>query len=158
VSIQWVQGLSTHVIILNERGESPDAPIAENLYGFSLTFSHVLVPEHLVLEVAKPFLWGDGRFDSPLDVLLILPWRPLKKWEFSVGAGVTWNVRVFDPDREEIEGQGNEISLGFLGTVALAYRLTPRWFLEALVDSAYIPGNVIVTAELSPAFGVVHSF
>ena len=144
--------------LLDERSDAPEAPHGESLYGFSLAYGRVLIEEWLTLDISKPIMWGSGRFDSPLDVLLMMPFQWGQRWELSVGVGATYNIRIFDQEREKIEGQANELSLGILAGATTAYRVTPQWQLELGFDYAYIPGNVIVTSEFSPAFGIAHLF
>ena len=145
--------------VLRERAIPGDPrAVAEDLYGFTLVYERLLIPEWLLLEISKPFLWGEGRFDSPFGVTLALPLRLGRRWEANVGLGGTMNLRVFDKETEEEAGISNKLSLGLTASAGLAVEIRETWALHLNLEGAYIPGSDVVRAELTPTLGVVHHF
>jgi len=134
-----------------------DAPERDRLGGFVLSYDRVLVHDLLALSFAKPFLFGSGRFDSPFDTSL----RVMRRWgdaEPFVAAGATFNIRVFDAEREEIEGRPNALSLGIVGAGGLAYWLGEATALEAEVGFAHIVAGPVVDNEISGSVGLAFAF
>ncbi len=147
---------------LTERESRTEARLPENehLVGFVIAYERTLIPEHLELQLAKPFLFNGERFDSPLDIV-VRGLFPKGAWEPLVGLGLSGNLRVFEREREEAEGARAEFSLGIIFEVGFSYFFTPRWALE--LELAYI-WNVWVSTrsgfehELAPALGGVFHF
>lgn len=107
----------------------------DNLYGFKLSYDRVLIPSHLALVFAKPFLFTDGRYDSPFEFLLKGLFRK-GSWEPFLGAGISNNLRIFAREREEIEGKRVEFGFGIIAATGLAYLITPHWGIE--LEFAYV--------------------
>ena len=84
---------------------------SEHLGGFILSYERELIPEHLALTIAKPFYFSRERFDTPFDVILRGIFRR-GAWKGFIGAVVTWNIRVFEEERAEQEGEKNLMSFG----------------------------------------------
>jgi len=131
---------------------------ADDMWGFMLSYEHVIIPEYLLFEIAKPFLWGHGRFDSPLDLLFRSLLRVGGHFEIFFGVGVTFNFRFFSGERKEHENTGNEFSVGPLLSAGFAIPIKDGWSIDAGCDYIYIPGSVIVTHEISPALGFTYAF
>lgn len=149
-----VKGAAIRLFLDEESGASS----TDDLVGVSLSYERVLVPDALVLELSKPFYFGrNGRFDSPFDVLLELT-RRFGPVEPFVGAGVTFNLRVFDPDREAAEGRRYEPTLGVITSAGGVFWIAERWALELEVAYAYLPVSRSVRHEVSAAFGPVFAF
>lgn len=147
-----------HVLAPRESGVSGTAaPEREHLGGFSLAYERTLVPGWLALEVAKPFYFAPGRFDSPFDTSLKLlhRWGPVEPF---VAAGITFNIRVFDDEREEIEGRANELSFGLVATVGAVVWLTKRWAIEVEGSYEWIPAGAVVNHELGATIGPLIGF
>ena len=129
----------------------------EHLFGFVIQYSRHLIPERLALTFSKPFLFNKERVDTPFDFVL----RGLVRkdpWEFFAGLLVTWNIRVFEREREEKEGERNALSFGFGVVTGGAYFFNPRWSVDLEVGYAYIPTADIVTHEISASFTGVHHY
>jgi hypothetical protein len=129
----------------------------EHLGGFFISYSRHLIPEHLALTISKPFLFNKERFDTPFDFLLRGLFRK-GSWEGFIGLLLTWNIRVFEREREAKEGEKNVLSFGIGGVVGGAYFFNPRWSLDAEVSYAYVPTEDIVEHELSAALSGVYHF
>jgi len=129
----------------------------EHLGGFVISYSRHLIPEHLALTVSKPFLFNKERFDTPFDVLLRGLFRK-GSWEGFIGLLVTWNIRIFEKEREQKEGERNVLSFGFGPVVGGAYFFNPRWSLDLEIGYTYVPTADIVTHELNAALTGVYHF
>ena len=129
----------------------------EDLGGFFISYSRHLIPEHLALTISKPFLFSKERFDTPFDFVLRGLFRK-GSWEGFIGLLITWNIRIFEKEREAQEGERNVLSLGVGGVIGGAYFFNPRWSLDAEVSYAYVPTEDIVEHELSAALSGVYHF
>jgi len=139
--------------------QDPDAeaPSDDDMGGFVLAYERVVLPEWLAVEFAKPFYFGVGRFDSPFEATLEL----FHRWRFVepfLGVGLTFNVRVFGGEREEIEGERNNLSFGIVTTPGLRFWVAKRWSLELEGSYAYIPLGTVVEHELALALGPAFAF
>jgi hypothetical protein len=108
------------------------------------------ISEHLALTISKPFLFNKERFDTPFDFVLRGLFRK-GSWEGFIGLLLTWNIRIFEQEREAKEGERNVLSFGVGGVIGGAYFINPRWSLDAEVSYAYVPTEDIVEHELSAA-------
>jgi hypothetical protein len=145
---------------LNERddaqtGEPLDT--REHLGGFFISYSRHLIPERLALTISKPFLFNKERFDTPFDFLLRGLFRK-GSWEGFIGLLLTWNIRVFEKEREAEEGEKNVLSFGIGGVIGGAYFINPRWSLDVEFSYAYVPTEDIVEHELGAALSGVYHF
>jgi len=129
----------------------------EHLGGFFISYSRHLIPEHLALTISKPFLFNKERFDTPFDFVLRGLFRK-GSWEGFIGLLLTWNIRIFEQEREAKEGERNVLSFGVGGVIGGAYFINPRWSLDAEVSYAYVPTEDIVEHELSAALSGVYHF
>ena len=141
--------------------ESPEGEALkenENLYGFNLFYDRVLIPNHLALGIAKPFLFNRERYDSPLEVVLKALVRR-GSWEPFFGVGLNSNIRVFAGEREQQEGRRVEYSVGLLATTGLTYLFTPHWGLQVELAYVYTLNQRSVSHhEISPALNTVYFF
>jgi hypothetical protein len=129
---------------------------AEHLGGFVVAYERELIPEHLALTISKPFLFSRERFDTPFDFILRGLFRK-GSWEGFVGALITWNIRVFEQERAEQEGETNLMSLGVGAVIGGSRYFTDQWSLDLEVGYTYIPTDDIVEHEISAALsGVFH--
>ena len=138
-----------------ETGEPLDT--GEHLGGFFISYSRHLIPERLALTISKPFLFNKDRFDTPFDFLLRGLFRK-GSWEGFIALLLTWNIRVFEKEREAKEGEKNVLSFGIGGDVGGAYFFNPRWSLDVEVSYAYVPTEDIVEHELGAALSGVYHF
>jgi hypothetical protein len=129
----------------------------EHLGGFVIGYDRELIPEHLALTISKPFYFSKDRFDTPFDFILRGLFRK-GPWEGFIGLVLTWNIRVFEKEREEQEGERNLLSFGIGAVVGGAYLFNPRWSLDLEAGYAYIPTDDIVTHEVSAALSGVYHF
>jgi hypothetical protein len=145
--------------ILRERdSETTGEPLStfEHMGGFVLAYDRELIPEHLALTLSKPFYFSSERFDTPFDFVLRGLFRK-GSWEGFVGAVVTWNIRIFERERAEQEGEKNKMSLGVGAVIGGCHYFTDRWSLDLELGYAYIPTEDIVEHELSAVLsGVFH--
>lgn len=51
-------------------------------------------------------------------------------WEGFIGGVLTWNIRVYEREREDQEGERNKTSFGVGATIGGSYELTRHWGLE----------------------------
>lgn len=134
-----------------------ESPETDHLGGVVLSYERMLIEERLSLQIAKPFLFGAGRFDSPFETVLKL----MNRWgdvEPFVALGYTVTLRFFDGQREAVEGTPNSLSFGLLGVVGAVY-----WFQEATgfeieVDYAQHVVGPIVDGELTVSAGLAFAF
>ena len=149
----------TFHILRGRDSETTGEPLRtlEHLGGFILSYERELIPEHLALAIAKPFYFSRERFDTPFDVILRGIFRK-GAWKGFIGAVVTWNIRVFEEERAEQEGEKNLMSFGIGAVIGGAYYFTERWSLDLEIGYAYIPTDDIVTHEISAALSGVYHF
>ena len=130
----------------------------ENLYGVNLVYDRVLIPNHLALAIAKPFMFNRERYDSPLEVVLKALIRR-GSWEPFLGLGLNSNIRVFAGEREEQEGRRIEYSVGLLAATGFTYVFTPHWGLQLELAYVYTLNRRSVSHhEISPALNAVYFF
>jgi len=129
----------------------------EHLGGFVISYDRVLIPEHLALTIAKPFYFSKERFDTPFDVILRGLFRK-GPWEGFIGLVLTWNIRLFEKEREEQEGERNIMSFGIGVVIGGAYFFNPRWSLDLELGYAGIPTDDIVTHEVSATLAGAYHF
>ena len=129
----------------------------EHLGGFVISYDRELIPQHLGLTIAKPFYFSKDRFDTPFDFILRGLFRK-GSWEGFIGLVLTWNIRVFEKEREEQEGERNILSFGIGAVIGGAYFFNPRWSLDLELGYAYLPTDDIVTHEVSAALAGAYHF
>ena len=129
----------------------------EHLGGFVIAYERELIPQHLALTISKPFYFSKERFDTPFDFILKGLFRR-GSWEGFIGLLLTWNIRVFEKEREEQEGERNILSFGIGAVMGGAYFFNPRWSLDLELGYAYIPTEDIVEHELTAALSGVYHF
>jgi hypothetical protein len=129
----------------------------ESLGGFEISYERELIEEHLSLEIAKPFVFSPDSWETPFDLTLkgLFVKGP---WEGYIGAMITWNIRIFNKERAEFEGQENVLSFGVGGTIGGSYHFTERWALELGIDYEYVPTDPVVTHGIDFALGGVYHF
>lgn len=152
-AISLKAGWATH--LLRERDSAvpaEPAPEVDQLGGFVLSYARVLVPGRLRLVVAKPFFFGSGRFDSPLEVLLAVG-VDLGRFELAAALGPVLNLRVFEGEREQVEDRRLEVSLGVAATAAVAFSIDDRWFVELEAAYGYQVGDPVVSHEIELVVG-----
>ena len=132
-------------------------PTVEHLGGFVISYDRELIPQHLALTISKPFYFSKDRFDTPFDFILRGLFRK-GSWEGFIGLVLTWNIRVFEKEREEQEGERNIMSFGIGAVIGGAYFFNPRWSLDLELGYAYIPTDDIVTHEVSAALAGAYHF
>ena len=145
---------------LRSRESSEGEPLEENenLYGFNLAYDRTLIPSHLVLGIAKPFLFNRERYDSPLEVVLKALIRR-GNWEPFFALGLSNNFRMFAREREELEGRRFEYAVGLLASGGVTYIMTPHWGIELELVYVYTLNKRSVSHhELSPALNAVYFF
>ena len=149
----------TFHILRDRDSETTGEPLRtrEHLGGFILSYERELIPEQLAPTIAKPFYFSRERFDTPFDVILRGVFRK-GAWKGFIGAVVTWNIRVFEEERAEQEGERNLMSFGVGAVIGGAYYFTERWSLDLEIGYAYIPTDDIVTHEISAALGPLFHF
>ncbi len=158
-NVLGIKGIFAVHLLEDRASAAPDleAPERDRLGGFELSYQRVLVREWLALEVAKPFLFGPGRYDSPLDA----SFKVMRRWgdvEPFLAAGTTFNVRVFAAEREEIEGRSNALSFGVIGATGAAFYLGETTALEVELGAAHILAGPVVDNELNAAAGFSFAF
>ncbi|KPJ96149.1 MAG: hypothetical protein AMS18_01520 [Gemmatimonas sp. SG8_17] len=133
-------------------------PEAENLLGLNLVYDRVLIPNHLALAIAKPFLFNPERYDSPLEVVLKALIRR-GQWEPFFGLGLHSNLYVFSGEREEQEGKRVEYAIGLLAATGFTFIFTPHWGLELEFAYVYVFNDTSVSQhDISPAVNAVYFF
>ncbi len=129
----------------------------EHLGGFEVSYERELIEEHLAIELAKPFVFSRDIWETPFD--LTLKGLFVKgDWEGYIGVMGTFNVRIFNKERAEFEGQKNVVSFGFGGTIGGSYHFTERWALELGFDYEYVPTDPVVTHGFDFALGGLYHF
>ncbi|MDH3623016.1 MAG: hypothetical protein OES69_07140 [Myxococcales bacterium] len=129
----------------------------EHLGGFVIAYDRELIPQHLALTISKPFYFSKERFDTPFDFILKGLFRK-GSWEGFIGLVLTWNIRVFEKEREEKEGERNILSFGIGAVIGGAYFFNPRWSLDLEVGYANVPTDDIVEHEVSAALAGTYHF
>jgi len=129
----------------------------EHLGGFVISYDRELIPQHLGLTIAKPFYFSKERFDTPFDFILKGLFRK-GRWEGFIGLVLTWNIRIFEKEREEQEGERNIMSFGIGAVIGGAYFFNPRWSLDLELGYAGIPTDDIVTHEVSATLAGTYHF
>ena len=132
-------------------------PTVEHLGGFVISYDRELIPQHLALTISKPFYFSKDRFDTPFDFILRGLFRK-GSWEGFIGLVLTWNIRVFEKEREEQEGERNILSFGIGAVIGGAYFFNPRWSLDLEAGYAYVPTEDIVTHEVSASLAGAYHF
>jgi hypothetical protein len=132
-------------------------PTVEHLGGFVISYDRELIPQHLALTISKPFYFSKDRFDTPFDFILRGLFRK-GRWEGFIGLVLTWNIRVFEKEREEQEGERNILSFGIGAVIGGAYFFNPRWSLDLELGYANIPTDDIVEHEFTAALSGVYHF
>jgi hypothetical protein len=141
----------------NDAETGEPLPRGEHLGGFVISYSRHVIPERLAITIAKPFLFSQERFDTPFDFIL----RGLLRrgaWEGFLGVLVTWNIRIFEKEREAKEGERNVLSLGVGAVLGGAYFFNPRWSLDLEAGYTYVPTEDIVTHEVTGELTAVYHF
>ena len=154
-----VKGSYVHLFNRSRESHSEDKELlsGEDMGGFTLSYTHALIPNWLSLQFAKPFYFAPDRFDSPFEFLIRFNHK-LHQFELLAGIGTTLNVRVLDQEGEEQEGVKNDVSFGIASLLGIAYWLHERWAIELESSYAYIPIGVIVEHEPSVSLGPVFAF
>ena len=129
----------------------------QNLGGFVIAYERQLIPERFALAVSKPFYFARDRFDTPFEFVLKALFRK-GPWEGFIGGVLTWNIRVYEREREEQEGERNQMSFGIGATIGGSYEFTRHWGLELELAYEYIPTDDIVEHEISTALSGVYKF
>ncbi len=161
---EWLNGFafgaaySFHILRDREDAETGEPlKTREHLGGFILTYDRELIPQRLAITIAKPFYFNNERFDTPFDFVLRGLFRK-GPWEGFLGLVLTWNIRVFESEREAKEGEKNILSFGIGGVMGGSYFFNPRWSLDLELGYAYIPTEDIVEHELTAALSGVYHF
>ena len=161
---EWLNGFAFgaaytfHILRHREDAETGEPlKTREHLGGFMIAYDRELIPQRLAITIAKPFYFNKERFDTPFDFILrgLLRKGP---WEGFLGLALTWNIRVFESEREAKEGEKNILSFGIGGVMGGAYFFNPRWSLELELGYVYIPTEDIVEHELTAALNGVYHF
>ena len=161
---EWLNGFafgpaySFHILRDREDAETGE-PLTtrEHLGGFFIAYDRELIPQHLAITISKPFYFNKERLDTPFDVILRGLFRK-GAWEGFLGLVLTWNIRLFEGEREAKEGERNIMSFGIGGVMGGAYFFNPRWSLDLELGYAYIPTEDIVEHELTAALSGVYHF
>jgi hypothetical protein len=137
--------------------EGEEAPENEHLGGFEISYERTLIDNWLGLEFAKPFYFAPDRFDSPFELKLKL----VHRWKFVepyLGLGLTFNIRGFDGEREEVEGRKNDLSFGIAAAAGVSFWIARQWALEIAAGYAWVPVGHVVNHEVSAVIGPVFAF
>lgn len=104
--------------------------------------------------ISRRFYFTKNRFDSPLELTLELlhRWGRFEPW---IGVGLSFNVRVFQAEREEVEDREIEFSLGLLSKVGGTVWLDERWGLELEGFYSWVFLGEVVEHEFGAAVGPV---
>ena len=161
---EWLNGFSfggayTFHILRDRNDAETGEPLKtrEHLGGFVIAYERELIPRHLAIAISKPFYFNKERFDTPFDLILKGLFRK-GSWEGFIGLVLTWNIRVFEEEREAKEGERNILSFGVGGAIGGAYFFNPHWSLDLELGYAYVPTEDIVEHELSTALSGVYHF
>ncbi len=129
----------------------------DSLGGFVIAYERELLPKRLSLGISKPFYFMFDRFDTPFELILKGLFHR-GSWEFFLGPVLTWNIRIFEQERAEQEGEKNLMSFGIGAVTGAGYYFTRHWGLELEVAYEYIPTDDIVEHEISSALSGVFRF
>lgn len=130
----------------------------EDLFGFNLAYERVLIPGHLALGIAKPFLFNRERYDSPLDIVVKALIRR-GRWELFFGLGLHNNLRVFSREREEQEGRRLEYAVGVISGIGVTFAFTAHWRLELELEYVHVfNARSVSNEELSPSITALYFF
>jgi len=129
----------------------------ESFGGFEIAYQRDLIEEHLAIELSNAFLFSRDTFEAPFKVTLqgLFVKGP---WEGYIGAVLGYNIRVFNAERAQEEGQKNIVSFGVGATIGGNYHFTERWGLELGFDYAYVPTDPVVAHDIDVALGGVFYF
>lgn len=154
-----LSGLYAHQFLRERTSATTGEPLEtqENFGGFEIAYQRELIEGHLAIELSKPFVFSADTFESPFEVTLegLFVKGP---WEGYIGAILAFNVRVFNAERAQEEGQKNVISFGVGATIGGSYHFTERWGLELGFDYAYVPTDPVVAHDIDVALGGVYYF
>ena len=152
-------GAYTFHILRDRNSATTGEPLRtiEHLGGFVIAYERELIPQHLALTISKPFYFSKERFDTPFDFILKGLFRK-GSWEGFIGLILTWNIRAFEKEREEQEGERNIMSFGIGAVIGGAYLFNPRWSLDLELGYANIPTDDIVENEFTAALSGVYHF
>jgi len=136
-------------------GESLDT--RESFGGFEIAYQRDLIEEHLAIELAMPFLFSEDTFEAPFVVTLegLFVKGP---WEGYIGAVLGYNMRVFNAERAQEEGQKTIVSFAVGATIGGSYHFTERWGLELGFDYAFGVADPVVAHDFGFALGGVYYF
>jgi len=149
-----------HLYAVNQPRESAsghETPETEHLLGLVPSYGRVLIPQRLTFEVALPFFANTERFDTPIDLTLIFPFR-FGSFEPYIAVGATINWKIFAGERGEAEGTDVEFVAGFTGGLGLAYIIDDHWVAEIELIYAWIPTSHIVEHEFAQLAGIGYAF
>lgn len=157
-SVSWGFTYGHSFLKDREGPEGEELGGTENLYGFNIRYERVLIPSHLAIVIAKPFLFNRERYDSPLEVVLKALMRR-RSWEPFLGIGLSSNVRVFSAEREELEGRRIEYAGGLVAATGVTYIFTPHWGTEVELAYVYVFNRTSVSQhEISAWLNAVYYF
>jgi hypothetical protein len=133
------------------------APEGDLLGGVLLVYERVLVPRAWALVVAKPFLFGPGRFDSQFE-LAGKRLFSFGSWELFVSLGVSFSLRLFLDQRVALEGRDNELSLGLVARTGLVRHVSNRVLIGFELGYGWIPLSRVVEHEFAMSLLVGYAF
>jgi len=144
----------THAFqLLRTSPSEAEAGRSENLVGFVIGYERTLIPNRLVLVVAKPFHFTRDRFDSPIELFLKVNF-PKGHWEPYVGAGMSGNLRTFSGELEQEEGRRVEYTFGVGAIAGFVYLFTPQWGVTVEVGYSYFVNGLAQHAITDSVAGV----
>jgi len=144
----------THAFqLLRTSPSEAEAGRSEHLWGFVIGYERTLIPNRLVLVIAKPFHFTRDRFDSPIELFLKANF-PRGHWEPYVGAGVSGNLRTFSGELEQEEGRRVEYTFGVGAIAGFIYLFTPRWGVTVEVGYSYFVNGLAQHAIADSVAGV----
>jgi hypothetical protein len=133
------------------------APGGDLLGGFSLGYERVLVPRAWALVVAKPFFFGPGRFDSPLE----LSGKRLfsfGSWELFVSLGISFSFRLFLEQRLALEGRDFEFTLGLIARTGLVRHVARGFSIGLELGYGWVPVSTVVEHEFAASLLAGYAF
>ena len=154
-----LSGVYAHQFLNERNSAATGEPLEtrESFGGFEIAYQRELIEKHLAIELSKPFFFSRDTFESPFEVTLEGLFRK-GPWEGYIGAILVFNVRVFNAERAQEEGQKNIVSFGVGATIGGSYHFTERWGLELGFDYAYVPTDPVVAHDIDVALGGVYYF
>jgi len=154
-----LSGVYGHHRLRNRDSQTTGEPLTttEDLGGFEIAYERELIEDHLAIEFAKPFFFSKDSYESPFEATLkgLLVKGP---WEGYLGVFVVWNIRIFEQERAEREGQNNILSFGVGVAIGYRWRFTKRWALELGWDYEWVPNDAVVSNSFDLALGGVYTF